>query len=53
MIGCDLASVELKERIANSRFRDFPEFARLPRGHIVLQHGGTEAWYRRLRIELA
>jgi Domain of Unknown Function (DUF1080) len=53
MIGCDLASVELKERIANSRFRDFPEFARLPRGHIVLQHRGTEAWYRRLRIELA
>jgi hypothetical protein len=53
MIGCDLASVELRQRIANSHFRDFPEFARLPRGHIVLQHRGTEAWFRRPRIELA
>ena len=26
--------------------------ARLTKGHIVLQHRGTEAWFRRLRIEL-
>jgi hypothetical protein len=51
VIGCDLASEELKERIARSRFRDFPQFAQLKEGHIVLQHRGTEAWYRRLRVE--
>jgi len=52
VLGCDLASEELSERIARSRFRDFPQFARLPEGHIVLQHRGTEAWFRRVCIEL-
>ncbi len=51
VIGCNLASEELKARIARSRFRDYPQFARLSEGHIVLQHRGTEAWFRRLRIE--
>ncbi len=53
LVGCDLASEELRERIARSRFHDLPQFARLPCGHLVLQHRGTEAWYRRLRIETA
>ena len=44
-------SAELKKRIARSRFRDFAQFAQLREGHIVLQHRGTEAWFRRLRIE--
>ncbi len=52
VIGCDLASEELRARIARSRFRDLPQFARLPEGHIVLQHRGTEAWFRRMRIEV-
>jgi Domain of Unknown Function (DUF1080) len=52
VIGCDLASEELRARIARSRFRDFPQFARATEGHIVLQHRGTEAWFRRLRVEL-
>jgi Domain of Unknown Function (DUF1080) len=51
MVGCDLASLELTDRIAHSRFRELPGFARRSDGHIVLQHCGTEAWYRRLRIE--
>jgi len=52
VLGCDLASEELVERIARSRFRDFAQFGKLREGHIVLQHRGTEAWFRRLRIEL-
>ena len=52
VIGCDLASEELRARIARSRFRDYPQFARLAEGHIVLQHRGTEAWFRRLRIDV-
>jgi hypothetical protein len=51
VIGCDLSSEELRVRIARSRFRDYPRFARLATGHIVLQHRGTEAWFRRPRIE--
>ena len=53
VLGCDLASAELAERIARSRFRDFAQFGQLREGHIVLQHRGTEAWFRRLRIELS
>ena len=51
VLGCDLAGEELRERIARSRFRDFPAFAREREGRIVLQHRGTDAWFRRLRIE--
>ena len=51
VIGCDLASEDLRQRIARSRFRDHPQFARAPEGHIVLQHRGTDAWFRRLRLE--
>jgi Domain of Unknown Function (DUF1080) len=51
VLGCDLSSEELRERVARSRFRDFAQFARAAAGHIVLQHRGTEAWFRRLRIE--
>jgi hypothetical protein len=53
VLGCDLAGEELRERIAHSRFRDFAQFARATEGHIVLAHRGTEAWFRRLRIETA
>jgi Domain of Unknown Function (DUF1080) len=52
VLGGDLASEELRERIARSRFRDFPAFAREREGRIVLQHRGTDAWFRRLRIEI-
>jgi len=50
VLGCDLASAEVRSRIERSRFRDYPQFARLPEGHIVLQHRSTEAWFRGLRI---
>jgi len=33
--------------------RRHPQFARAPEGHIVLQHRGTDAWFRRLRLEVA
>ena len=51
VLGYDLDGEELKERIARSKFREWPRFARLRQGHIALRHHGTEAWFRRLRIE--
>jgi len=51
VLGCDLASEELRERIARSRFRDYPTYAREREGRIVLHHRGTDAWFRRMRIE--
>jgi 3-keto-disaccharide hydrolase len=51
VLGYDLESEEVKERIARSKFREWPQFARLEEGHIALQHQGTEAWFRRIRVE--
>jgi hypothetical protein len=51
VLGYDLESEEVRERIARSKFRECPSFARLPEGHIALQHHGTEAWFRRIKIE--
>jgi hypothetical protein len=51
VLGYDLESEEVKERIARSKFREWPQFALVAAGHIALQHQGTEAWLRRLRIE--
>ncbi|MHB8812591.1 MAG: 3-keto-disaccharide hydrolase [Steroidobacteraceae bacterium] len=51
VLGYDLESEEVKERIARSKFREWPQFAHLKEGHIALQHQGTEAWFRRIRIE--
>lgn len=50
VLACDLASDEFRARLAHSKFRDFPAFARSPEGHIVLQHHASDAWFRNLRI---
>jgi 3-keto-disaccharide hydrolase len=52
VLGCDLAGGNMRERIARSRFREYAGFARAAQGHIVLQHRGTEAWFRGVRIEV-
>ena len=51
VLGYDLGSEEVRERIARSKFRDWPQFALVTEGHIALQHNGTEAWFRRIRVE--
>jgi hypothetical protein len=51
VLGYDLAGEEVRERIARSKFREWPQFALVTEGHIALQHQGTEAWFRRIRIE--
>ena len=50
VVACDMASEEFRAHVAASKFRDFPQFARAAEGHIVLQHHGTEAWFRNARI---
>lgn len=41
----------LRERIASSKFSDYPRFAQATEGHVVLQHHGEAARFRRLSIE--
>jgi hypothetical protein len=50
VIACDLASEDFRRRVAGSKFGVFPQFARCTNGHIVLQHHGTDAWFRDIRI---
>lgn len=52
VLAYDLDDEELRERIAASKFKDYPQFARIEEGHIALQHHGTEAWFRNIRIEV-
>ena len=41
----------LRERIASSKFSGYPRFAQAAEGHVVLQHHGEAARFRRLSIE--
>lgn len=50
VVDCDLASPELAELIKKSKFGPFPKFAKLPSGHIVLQHHQDEVWFRDVKI---
>jgi hypothetical protein len=52
VLGYDLGSEEVRERISRSKFREWPQFGIVAEGHIALQHHGTEAWFRRIRIEV-
>lgn len=52
VLSCNLASDAFRARVAHSKFRDFPRFAKAVEGHLVLQHHGGEVWFDSLRIEL-
>lgn len=43
-------SPEIQERIANSKFKAWPEFMRQETGHIAFQHHGEEVWFRNIRV---
>lgn len=51
LLACDIASADFRARVARSKFRDCPRFAAVSSGHIVLQHHGSEAWFRNFRIQ--
>jgi len=50
VVEYDLASPELKELIARSKFKDWSKFGQEKIGHIDLQHHGDEVWYRKIRV---
>jgi hypothetical protein len=52
VLCCDLADKAFQTRLARSKFSAFPQFARAADGHVVLQHHGTDAWFRNIRLEL-
>ena len=46
----DYDSLEFKNLIFNSKFKDMPHFAKASSGHIGLQGDHGEVWYRNIRI---
>jgi Domain of Unknown Function (DUF1080) len=50
VLVCDLAGEDFRQRVAGSKFHAFPDFARAAEGHLVLQHHGSDAWFRNIRI---
>jgi hypothetical protein len=50
VVEYELNSKELNDLFANSIFASMPRFAKVPSGHIVLQHHDDEVWFRNVRI---
>jgi hypothetical protein len=50
IVEYELGSEMLQNLIAESKFKDFSEFAKAKAGFIGLQHHGQEVWYRNIRI---
>jgi hypothetical protein len=48
--GYELGSEAFRQLVAASKFRDMPNFGRMPKGRIALQDHGDEVWYRNLRV---
>jgi len=46
----DTASDEWKDRIAKSKFKDMPQFAKMDRGVIALQDHGDEVAFRNIKV---
>jgi hypothetical protein len=50
VVDVDLSSAEGKALLAASKFKDWPRFASLARGHIALQDHGHEVAFRAIKI---
>jgi hypothetical protein len=52
VVEYELGSDYLKSLIAESKFKDKPNFGRLKEGYIGIQHHGQEVWYRNIRVRV-
>jgi len=47
----ELGSKDILERVAKTKFRQMPGYGLKGPGPIVLQHHGSPAWFRNIRIK--
>ena len=52
VIAADLCSYDWQQRLADSKFAPYPDFAQNTTGRLMLQDHGTEVWYRDLEVTL-
>jgi hypothetical protein len=50
IVSATIGSEEWTSRVAHSKFSDIKDFARCPRGKLMLTDHGDEVWYRDLRL---
>ena len=50
VVKYELNSEDWKQRVANSKWKDFPGYGMVRKGHIDLQDHGNEVWYRNIMI---
>jgi hypothetical protein len=50
IVEYELFSPDWEKRVAESKFKQWPKFGRVPRGHIALQEHGAVVAYRNIRI---
>jgi hypothetical protein len=49
-VDAELWSADWNQRLAKSKFTEWPQFAKAPRGHIALQDHGDPVAFRNIRI---
>lgn len=50
VVEYELNSPDWKQRVADSKFKAWPKYGQIARGHIVLQDHGDKVWYRNIKI---
>ena len=50
VVEYEFGSVDWKQRVQASKFKEFPRFGTARRGHIGLQDHGDKVAYRNIRI---
>ena len=50
VVEYELWTDEWNEMVANSKFKDMPDFGKARKGHISLQDHGDPVWYRNIKI---
>lgn len=51
VVDCEMNSDDWNDRLAKSKFAEWKEYGKVPKGHIILQDHGDEVWYQNIRIK--
>jgi hypothetical protein len=52
VVEYDMASADWKQKVAASKFKEWPTFGTFPEGHIVLQDHGDRVAYKNIKIRV-
>ena len=50
VMQCEMYSGDWNERVADSKWKDNPFFAKSPFGHIDFQNHGHKVWYKNVKV---